>query len=261
MSSRSIPRKQKAQHEHFVAALTNIELIISRTHYEVIKQKAVKRVKLLAGKKPAYAWSGGKDSLALQIVCEAAGVTACVLGMTNLEYPRFLQWITDHMPYELTVYSNGWDYDWLKKNQSMIFPMNASIAADWFRGTQHAAQDRYFKKHKPSVLFLGRRIADGNYVGQQFVYEKKGMRKASPIADWSHEEVLACLHYEGLAVDLPPFYQWPRGYRCGTHSFPARQWCDSIYHGWDEIFFIDKSLVVNCAEAGIDSAKHYLDCQ
>lgn len=255
-----IPRKQSATHEHFVDAMTHIERIVSRDDYERKKAEAVARVKMFAGGRPAFAWSGGKDSIALQIVCEAAGVYECCLGMTNLEYPAFLQWVTDHMPHDLAVYSNGWDLEWLARNQKMLFPKTAKVAAEWFKGTQHAAQKRFFKVFGATALFLGRRLADGNYCGKGFAYTSQGVHRVSPIADWTHEDVLACLHYEGRADDLPPFYKWPRGYRCGTHSWPARQWCSSDHHGWSEVYAIDRTIVLDAAEAGIDSAKLFLDC-
>jgi 3'-phosphoadenosine 5'-phosphosulfate sulfotransferase (PAPS reductase)/FAD synthetase len=246
-------------HEHFVAAMNRIEELVSRDHYERKKSQAVARVKHFAGTRPAFAWSGGKDSIALQVVCESAGVYECCLGMSNLEYPAFLQWITDHMPHELAVYSNGWDLEWLVRNQRMMFPKSSKVAAEWFKGTQHAAQKRFFKVFKASTLFLGRRLADGNFCGKDFAYESQGVYRVSPIADWTHEDVLACLHYEHRAADLPPFYRWPRGYRCGTHSWPARQWCDSDYHAWSEIHEIDAAIVQDAAAAGLDTAKLFLD--
>lgn len=246
-------------HEHFVAAMSRIEMLVPRPVYERKKALAVLRVRRHAGRRPAFAWSGGKDSIALRVVCEEAGVSECCLGMTNLEYPAFLQWITDHMPHDLAVFSNGWDLDWLVKHQRMLFPKTAKVAAEWFKGTQHAAQKRFFKAYRASTLFLGRRLADGNFCGPGFAYESQGVFRVSPIADWSHEDVLACLHYEGWANRLPPFYRWPRGYRCGTHSWPARQWCDSDSHGWSEVYGIDASIVRGAAAAGIDSAKAFLD--
>lgn len=254
-----IPRKQIARHEHFVAAMDRIEELVSRDEYEFKKRQAVSRVKKFAGRRPAFAWSGGKDSIALRIVCEAAEVYECCLGMTDLEYPAFLRWITDHMPHELSVYSNGWDLKWLVKNQEMLFPENSSIAAKWFKGTQHDAQRRFFKDFRATSLFVGRRLADGNYCGKGFAYESKGIYRVSPIADWTHEDVLACISYEGLGDDLPPFYGWPRGYRCGTHSWPARQWCGSRERGWAEVYEIDKEIPEQAAAAGIESAKEFMD--
>lgn len=239
--------------------MNRIESIVSRERYEARKKLAVSRIRRLSGRRPAFAWSGGKDSLALQVVCEAAGVFECCLGMTNLEYPAFLQWITDHMPHELSVYSNGWDIEWLTKHPQMLFPKDSKTASEWFKGTQHSAQRRFFSDYGATTLFVGRRLADGNYCGKGFAYTANGVTRASPIADWSHEDVLACLHYEGMADDLPPFYRWPRGYRCGTHSWPARQWCDSDMHGWSEVYEIDASLVTDAAAAGMSSAADYLE--
>jgi 3'-phosphoadenosine 5'-phosphosulfate sulfotransferase (PAPS reductase)/FAD synthetase len=257
-----IGKKQSATHEDFVSAWDRIADIVSREQYEGFKAVAVSRVKrLAAGKRCAYGWSGGKDSIALGAVCEAAGVHRCVFGMTNhLEYPAWLRWVTDNMPEGLTVIKNGWDLNWLAENQNMLFPSNANIAAKWFKGVQHHAQETYFNTRKLEMIFLGRRKSDGNYTGGkgETVYESKGVVRASPIANWSHEIVLASMYYEGFADNLPPFYHWPRGYRCGTHSWAARQWCDSVEHGWSEIYGIDPSIV-RAASEKIGSAKLFLE--
>ena len=65
------------------------------------------------GRRAAYGWSGGKDSIALGWLCEQADITDCVLAISNLEFPAFLTWVTDHMPDGLTVINTGPDLAWL----------------------------------------------------------------------------------------------------------------------------------------------------
>lgn len=263
-----IGKKQQSTHEEFVAAWDRIEEIVPRADYDRLLGKAVDRIKALqAGRsmRLAYAWSGGKDSIALKAVCDAAGIEDCCYGMTQgLEYPAFLRWVTDNMPGRLAVYSNDWDLDWLADHQEMLFPANASIAGKWFAGIQHRAQRLYFTEHRIDVLLLGRRWADGNFTGRRgangrkMFYIKDGIARFSPIADWTHEEVLASMHYEGFRDNLPPIYSWPRGYRCGTHAWAARQWCRDHDHGWSEIMEIDSSIVYEAA-GRIVSARRFLD--
>ena len=57
---------------------------------------------------------------------------------------------------------------------------------------------------------------------------------------------------------MPPIYDWKNGYLCGTHPWPARQWTKSIENGWQEVYEIDKSIVIDASEH-IDSAKKFLE--
>ena len=100
---------------------------------------------------------------------------------------------------------------------------------------QHRAQREYFKAHELDVIILGRRRADGNYVGRNSnIYtDGKGVTRFSPI------------------------YGWKNGYLCGTHPWPARQWTGSIENGWREVYDIDPGIVLAAAEK-IDSARAFL---
>jgi 3'-phosphoadenosine 5'-phosphosulfate sulfotransferase (PAPS reductase)/FAD synthetase len=202
------------------------------------------------GRRVAFAWSGGKDSLALQVIMRAAGIEECVFGMTRgLEYPAFLAWVTDHMPDGLEVIDNGWDMGWLARHPGMLFPRSADVAAKWFKGVQHVAQEKFYRSRGLDVLILGRRRDDGNFVGRGVpIYAAGGITRYSPLADWTQADVLTCLRCEGWTLDgMPPFYSWPRGFRCGTHPWPARQWCRDEQHGWEEVYKIDPTLVMTAA--------------
>lgn len=252
-------RKQRIKNEDWLHVLENIEAIVSREHMDVLVDKTVNEiVQKTLGKKSAYSWSGGKDSIVLGKLCEMAGITACVLVICDLEYREFLQWVTDNMPDELEVINTGQNLEWLSKHQNMLFPQDSATAAKWFHIVQHRGQAKYYKENELDVLVLGRRRSDGNYVGKgdNIYTNSQGVTRYSPLADWTHEEILAFIHY--YQCPLPPFYDWQNGYYCGTHPWAARQWTGSIKNGWKEVYAIDSSIVVEAAQY-IPSAKAFLE--
>ncbi|HEX8556688.1 MAG TPA: hypothetical protein VF668_01225 [Pyrinomonadaceae bacterium] len=255
---KALGRKQSADNADFVALAQGIEQRVTRAEIDNLVDRTVDEIRRVAGdKRAAYAWSGGKDSIALGGVCRLAGVTPCLLGMTYLEYPQFLAWLTDNMPDELTVINTGQDLNWLASNLSMLFPQDAATAARWFKIVQHKAQEVYYHDEELDMIVLGRRRADGNYCGApgENVYTSKGVTRYSPIWQWRHEEVIAFNHYYGLPC--PPIYSWPNGFVVGTGSWPARQYTGSIENGWREVFSIDPS-VVEFAATRIESAREFL---
>ena len=241
--------------------MQKIESIVTKKELDKKVGQTVKDIKVTTeGKRAAFAWSGGKDSLVLEQICYLAGITECVLVICDVEYREFLAWVTDHMPEKLEVIDTGQNLEWLTEHQQMLFPQNSNIAAQWFHMVQHRGQAKYYKARELDMLLLGRRRADGNYVGKgtNIYTDGKGVTRYSPLADWSHEEILAYIHY--YQIPMPPFYDWQNGYYCGTHPWPARQWTGSIENGWKEVFQIDPSIVKDAAQS-IKSAKDFLESE
>ena len=58
---------------------------------EVLIEIALERILPLGASHCVYAWSGGKDAIALQVICEEAGIHNCGLGTIGerWEYPTF----------------------------------------------------------------------------------------------------------------------------------------------------------------------------
>lgn len=254
-------KKQSADNARFRHVHKTIATLVPRAYAEWLVMSAATTVrrtlKEIGAKQVAYAWSGGKDSIALEVVMERAGVNECLMGMCNLEYPAFLAWVTRHMPDDLEIVNTGLDLPWLAAHADMLFPKKAATAAKWFKGIQHNAQDRYFKAHDLDVLILGRRHADGNYTGKDGLYKnRKGIVRFSPIRHWTHEDVLAVCHY--YRRPMPPVYDWPNGYVCGTGAWPARQWLGTDRNGWAVTYQIDPSIVHQAAEY-LPSAAAYLE--
>lgn len=251
-------RKQNIKNEDWLRAVEDIEELISREEVEVAVAAAVEDIRReTSGKKAAYAWSGGKDSLVLAEVCKMAGITDCMLAVCDLEYPAFIDWIKEHKPDGLEMINTGQGMEWLKKHPEMLFPRDSQTAARWFSIVQHRAQAKYYKEHELDVILLGRRRADGNYCGRgsNIYTDGKGVTRFSPLASWNHETVLGFIHY--YQVPMPPIYHWPNGYLCGTHPWPARQWTMNMENAWQEIHSIDPDIVIDAAKS-IESASQYL---
>lgn len=253
-----LKRKQNASNDEWLKAVENIGTIVSKKEIVELAEKTVAEIKhKTADKKCAYAWSAGKDSIVLGDICEKAGITDSMIAICNLEYPAFIKWVEDNKPKGCMVINIGYDLEWLAKHQSLLFPQESATAAHWFAIVQHKAQRQYFKEKNLDMILLGRRKADGNYVGRgdNLYTDGKGVTRYSPLSDWSHEHLLAYIHYNKLS--LPPIYKWKNGYLCGTHPWPARQWTGSVENGWQEVYDIDKSIVIEAAEY-ISSAKAFL---
>ena len=185
-------RKQSVRNnEDWKNALDHIEETVSKKELDSLVKKTVKDIKeKCKGKKAAYAWSAGKDSLVLGEICEKAGIEQSVLVRCNLEYPAFIAWIEQNKPSGLEIINTGQDMEWLKKHPDMLFP-----------------------------------------------------------------DILAYIHY--YDVKLPPIYDWEKGYLCGTHPWPARQYMETEQQGWKEVYDIDKTIVENAAQH-FDGARDFL---
>lgn len=254
-----LSKKQRAKNADWIETASKIEEIVSKDELDKLVKATVKEIKQkIKGKKAAYAWSGGKDSIVLSKICEAAGVTASMIGVCDLEYPAFMKWIEENKPEGCTIINTKQNLEWLAKHEEMLFPQDCAKASRWFSIVQHRAQQQYFKDNELDILILGRRRSDGNYVGNgDNIYTNgKGITRYSPLADWSHEHILAYIYYYKLS--LPPIYDWKNGYTCGTHPWAARQWTGSIENGWQEVYEIDHTIVEHAAEY-LQSAKTFIE--
>lgn len=253
-------RKQNIKNEQdWLDAMANIEQTVSKDELDALIDRTVADIKeKTAGKKVAYSWSAGKDSLALQFVCEKAGIKDALFVYCDLEYPAFMEWVEAHKPEGCTMFNTKQNMEWLAKHQEMLFPQRADVAGKWFHIVQHTGQNEYYKDNNLDMILLGRRRQDGNYVGKgtNIYTNGKGVTRFSPICDWRHEDVMALIHYYGL--EMPPIYSWKNGYLCGTHNWAERQWTGSIENGWREVYDIDKSIVVEASKY-FPSAKKFLE--
>lgn len=223
MAKYILKKKYKNTQEEWLEVYKNIENYVSREEIEDKIQEAIKKIKkIIKGKKVAYAWSGGKDSIALQIIMEKMGINKGVCAISRkFEYSDFLEYINAHLPSGIEIVDKEISFDYLNKHRELIFPQNKKDLAKWYKLVQHNIQNEYFKKNKLDILILGRRLQDGNYVGINGIYTKNNdITIYSPIYDWKHEDILAILHY--YKKELPSFYFTDDGFNNGTHNILTR---------------------------------------
>ena len=223
MAKYILKKKYKNTQEEWLEVYKNIENYVSREEIEDKIQEAIKKIKkIIKGKKVAYAWSGGKDSIALQIIMERMGINKGVCAISKkFEYSDFLEYINTHLPSGIEIVDKEISFDYLNKHRELIFPQNMKDMSKWYELIQQNTQNEYFKKNKLDILILGRRLQDGNYVGKNGIYTKKdGTTIYSPIYNWKHEDILAILYY--YKKELPNIYFTDDGFNNGTHNILTR---------------------------------------
>lgn len=249
-------RKQRIENDQWLEAIAHIEELVPYNELQLAAKSAIADIRAVsATQRVAFGWSGGKDSIVLADICRRAGVTKCMFAHSNLEYPAFLKWCLENKPLGCEVINTGQDLDWLVKHPEMLFPKGKELCR-WYQIVQRKAFTEYFFRNELDMLLVGHRKADGNVVGEGNVIRKNsGEVRYAPIADWTHEMMLAYIHYFNL--ELPPIYGWKNGYRCGTHPWPSRMHTDSIQQGFDEVYEIDPTIVIQAAQK-LESARLYL---
>lgn len=250
-------QKKKVTNEQWEALFRNIGNIVSKAEIDNAIDICVEELKAASkGKRVGFAWSGGKDSIALYFLCKEAGIINGVWGKTQLEYPAFEQWCYANKPDGVRVYDMGLNLVWLSKHQGLLFPANGPTDDKWMPITYWKAQQQFYDNERLDMLVLGRRLKDGNFCGKNKFHVSKSKVSYNPMAFWSHEYVLALIHYYHLP--LPPIYQWPEGWVYGTHEWARRNLKHhTVNEVWGAIYQIDKSIVCNAA-GYIPSARNFL---
>lgn len=125
-------RKQNSTNADWLAAVADIERIISAEEVEQFAAKAIDDIRVAtAGKKAAYGWSGGKDSIVLGKLCESAGVTRSFFGHCDLEFQSFLSWALSNMPENCLEITTPIGLRWLSEHPEMLFIDDAKRLNRW----------------------------------------------------------------------------------------------------------------------------------
>lgn len=213
---------------------------------------------------PCNGWIAGKDSIALQLLVRRSGVPCTPIMWRGInEYPAMRDWIDENKPNGIVEsVIDKFTLGFLESHPKYLFckgdTRNRWMAEKWKR------QKSDMSKYGFDVMVLGRRIKDGNQCGRRsdgFIAKKNGYDVYSPMAEWTHEQLLAYLRYND--IELPPFYWWPRGFLIG--SIAMGEWTERAGFGmsdkevWQEIWQIDSSIVISAANKGLSSAENYLE--
>lgn len=256
--------KSSFTNEQVADVYKNITSYVSADEAEQAVEQAVYEVKRLVVKPDnvVYGWSGGKDSIALQVVMERAGIHKAVLGsIPHLEWRSYLDWVDQHAP-EGIVHHRNWFLSpaWLAipKNHRYLFPATSKLGYFWTEQGTRYAQKIYQDTEKPAFQIYGRRWADGNQIGPDgFSYNKtSGIRSYSPLRSWPHELVLAVIHYNGRT--LPPLYEQPYGWTAGTGTWSGRR-VGTIEESWRSTWQIEPDRVREAAAANVPGARDWLE--
>lgn len=251
-------RKQTSHNEDWIHAVEHIEELISPAEVESYVKASTKELRqAVEGKKVAYAYSGGKDSIVLADLCRKAGITKGFFAYSELDYPEFVRWVKLNKPDEVEMMHTGVGMGWLKKHQNMLFA-EGQLGQRWHLVNQRGPFTRMFFDNHLDLLIVGHRRIDGNFCGPNgYIRKRSGEIRYAPIRDWPHEALLGYIHYNSLS--LPPIYGWKDGWVQGTHAWPEREFCsEDIMKGYREVYEIDPSIVERAAKY-LPSARHFLE--
>lgn len=258
-------KAKKAYTDDEVARVfADIRSYVTAAEVEHAVDRAVREIHTVIGRRAldrcVYGWSGGKDSIALQVVMEAAGVQRAVLGcVPGLEFTSYMEWLPDHLPEGVHVYGNdALDLKWLAAHPQYLFPRTAKLGYFWTTAGTRRAQLAYQQQYQPLFQIYGRRYADGNQCGdrQGISRARNGITSYNPIRAWSHEMVLAVIAY--YQRPLPPTYRWPHGWTAGTGPWPGRR-VGTIDESWAETWAIEPMRVVDAAAARVPGAREWME--
>ena len=200
-----------------------------------------------------YGWSGGKDTLALQVVVERCGVERGVIGTIGWrwEYPSFKRFVMSAKPSGVVVRDFGYTAEWMNENPRFVFPESSKDAYYWFTHCNQAAYYGYAKEVGADNVVLGHRTADGNVCGGGEMVSH-GVRKVFPLHDWSHEDVFLVVAY--AQIGLPEIYFEDGGFYQGTHAWPMRT---GGRRAMEEIWRINPSILKSGAD--IDKVREFVN--
>jgi 3'-phosphoadenosine 5'-phosphosulfate sulfotransferase (PAPS reductase)/FAD synthetase len=230
---------------------------ISEKEIQDFSKETLKEIKSTTkGKKVAFGWSAGKDSVVLASLCHLAGIERSVMALSQLEFPVFERWAEEHRPPNCEFRYTKHDLEWLSKHQNRLFPESASGDNIWFQEIQRNTTKKYYAENELDMILLGRRTADGNHIPSKVHEKKDGQVTYCPIRDWSHELLLGYIVYNKLP--MPPIYDWEDGWIYGTHTWAVRRMRPpSIMKSWESVYKIDKNIVIEASDY-IESAKEFL---
>ena len=249
-----IRRKQSSTQKEWLEAILGLN--INEERVKRLTDNAVEKLIRSPYKKSGYGWSGGKDGLVLQKICELAGIKRAVLFITSLEFKDYLDFVEEYKPLYVEVVKTKHDLEWLKNNPNRLFPETSKERGKYFIEVQRNGLKKYFKDNKLDQVVTGHRNHDGNHCPNDLTINNDGYVQNNIIKDWTHEDVLSFLFYNNIA--LPKIYYYDYGFIDGTGCYPSiTRKGRTIEQMWGYVYKYDEGAV-NDASLYIESAKEFL---
>lgn len=254
--------KRAYTNEQVTKVWANITEYVSETEAWDAVDQAARETRHVCGPnldRVVYAWSGGKDSQALRVVMERAGVRRSLIGtIPHLEWLSYMGWLANHQPDGIRhIRNNDVDLHWLARNDRYLFPTNSKDGYKWTLMGTRMSQNVYQERFQPLLQIHGRRTADGNNIPPT-PYGTKTTRNGTvynPIRTWSHELTLAVVHYANMP--LPPIYNEPDGWKTGTGTWSGRRVGDREA-SWAQTYTIEPDRVREAAQV-VPSARDWME--
>lgn len=262
----SLGRKQSSKNEDWIEAWNNCKELISKEHIDRLTEETIGRIKSVIRNKDyrriGYAWSGGKDSIVLYDILKKSKIRLIggILALYEHEFPEFLEWLFENKPLDCrVVYTHAFTDEYINKHPEVLFPIEKKWK-DAYLPPRWKVQNQFIEGYKLDCLILGRRIADGNNCGKKedgYITTSKNIKcdKFNPIADWTHEEILAYIRHNDL--ELPPIYFYENGFQGGTQLWTEKRRINGYYFDtFDLLMSIDKRIILQ-SRGRIDLVDEY----
>lgn len=220
---------------------------ISKEETDELANRTIRRLKEMSigHSRLGYAWSGGKDSIAMLDLIRKSGILIFggVFVQYENEYPEFLEWVERNKPADLSIVkANAFTLEYIKKHPNLLFPIDSKSKSAYIP-PRWKAQNKWCSENGIDGLITGRRTIDGNICGKGFITRSGGVDKINFMADWSQEQLLAYIRWNGL--ELPPTYWYPNGFVYGTHCWTERNRVNgSVEETFEELSLIDKRILL-----------------
>lgn len=213
--------RKTMSNDDFMYLWSHATQMISRDRMKARLDEAIGRILKHCSGKIAYGWSGGKDSVALQIVMELAGIGEPFYVQVKREMMKasIYDWMLAHQPQGCTlVEAEIIDWPIFHRYPIMLFPSSQKGFEMWNKLYQWDYQRRFLKSNQYDWVCYGRRTLDINSCGKEGVAKGNTL---NPLYDWTHEETFALIQYHDRQIE--PHYFYPNGFK-EYYRYPWADW-------------------------------------
>lgn len=206
-------------------------------------------------------WSGGKDSLVIQHLCDSCLKNPEYLMCTvENQFIEFVEWKKLNSPKILfTVHYGKMSAKYLNEHEDFLFPETMDRI---LRFNTKGAVYKWMLNRNYTKIVTGKRTDDGNNCGSFNANGCKsttsqGIDTLNIISDWTIYELFAYMRY--FNIELPPQYYYPNGFKMGSNEWTKTRRIDHSYRKtFDFIAKYAINDIIKGADDGLIMAKKYL---